>query len=167
MKINENFKKRLQKLAGIIKENTFIGPDGQLNNFDFNDYISGEKEFIYSITYQEIDKSQFEDGEEINDYTDQGFEIEPTHAPLYEIIENSKNDYGIHEHVGSGSWSSTSPDQTRDYFEKGLEKYFSLHINHIDKKEITKEEEQFITKLLNPSSRAKWDDLDNKWKNLY
>ena len=56
--INENYKKRLQKLAGLIKENSFIDNNGQLNNFSHHgQYIPGSTKFNFSITFQEIDKS--------------------------------------------------------------------------------------------------------------
>jgi len=167
--ISENYRKRLMEIAGIDEKTAFLNSDGQLANFsETGDYIPGSKEFKYSITYQKIDKSQFADGEDISDYTDQGYEIEPVLSRLSFIIENAKDNFGIYEPssspVSEGCWwSSTSPENSREYIEKGLEKYYSLHIKKLDGSNLTKEESEFITKLLNPSTRTYWDDMDNKW----
>ena len=166
--VSEQYKNRLQQLAGLVKENAYIDANGQLQNLN---YIPGTKEFIYSITYQELDRSQFADGEDISDYTDQGYDIEPTNSRLSFIIENAKNNYGIYEpsssHVIAGCWwSSTQPKQNREFFEKGKEVYYSLHIKNQDGSDLTKEESEFITKLLNSSLRTYWDDNENKWQGI-
>lgn len=167
--VSEEYKNKLKKLAGIIRENSFIDNDGNLNNFSFQgEYIPGDAQFKYSITYQEVDRSQFGDDEDISDYTDRGFEEEESIDELYNIIQNAKHNYGTYEPSSSPVtagcwWSSTSPKNDRSYFEKGVEKYFSLHLKNLDGSNLSKEQCEFITKLLNPSSRAIWDDLDNKW----
>ncbi len=171
--LNENYKKRLQKLAGIISENAFVDSDGNLNNFsNQGNYIPGDKEFKYSITYQELDPEQGGD-EENDDYTDQGFEIEETRSRLGFIIEIAKN-MGINSPSSSPAnsgmwWSSNDPENSRDYFERGIQKFYSLHIKNLDDSKLSTEESEFITKLLN-MPRVSWEDWDNtekpKWKGL-
>ena len=170
--INENYKNRLQQLAGIIKENSFVDTDGNLNNFaSQGNYIQGTEKFKYSITFQEIDRSQFGDDEDINDYTNQGYEWDESIDELSSIIEKAKNDYGTYSPSSSPVmagcwWSSTEPKNNREYIEKGKEVYYSLHIKNIDGSDLSKEQSKFITKLLNPSTKTYWDDLDNKWTNI-
>lgn len=170
--INENYKKRLQKLAGI-QENASIGQGGELKNFSPHvGYIPGDKEFIYSITYEELDPS--EGGEEENDdWTDSGFEVENTTSRLGFIIEIAKSN-GISEPSSSQPssgmwWSSNDPEQSRDFFERGIQKFYSLHIKNLDGTPLSKEESGFITKLLK-SRGASWEDWDNtvkpEWKGL-
>lgn len=167
--VSENYKLRLQKLAGIINERFFMNDEDSKNFFFQQNQIPGNTEFKYSITYQEVDKSQFADGEDISDYTDQGFEVEESIDELYSIIDQAKSNYGTYEPssspVSAGCWwSSTSPEMSRAHIEKGLDKFYSLHITHLDGSELSKEESEFITMLLNPSKRVTWDDIDNKWK---
>lgn len=171
--INENYKKRLQQLAGIIKENSFIDAGGKLNNFSSEgNYIPGDKEFRYSVTFEELDPEQ--GGEEGNDdWTDRGYEIEETTSRLGFIIELAK-EHGISEPSSSMAtegmwWSSVDPENSREFIEQGIQKFYSLHIKNLNGSSLSKEESEFITKLLK-SRRVSWEDWDNsvspKWKGL-
>ncbi len=170
--INENYKKRLQKLAGI-QESASVSPGGDLKNFSPHiGYIPGDKEFIYSITYQELDPN--EGGDEGNDdWTDQGYDIEDTKSRLGFIIDIAQSN-GISEPSSSPPsagmwWSSTDPEYSKDFIERGIQKFYSLHIKNLNGSPLSQDESGFITKLLK-SRRVSWEDWDNtvkpEWKGL-
>jgi hypothetical protein len=50
--------------------------------------------------------------------------------------------------VSFGTWESTEPEQDRDFFEKGIRKYYALHLTNEDGTEISQEENDFISFLL-------------------
>jgi len=156
--INENYKKRLQQLAGLIKENASIGPDGTLTNFThIGTFIPGDKLFKYSVTYQEVDPNEFGEDEEINDYTDRGFQVEPTVAPLSEIIKQGVSNYYVKDpsstHISGGVWWSSHSDTD---FRTGVDRTYSLHIAHEDGSKLSDEEAQFINQLLQNGSE--WEE---------
>lgn len=161
---NETYKKRLKKLAGI-NENITVGQDGIIKGLSFGDQIPGDKEYLYAVTYEIITPESSEQG----DAEGRGWEVNYTKDTLENIISIGKHTYGVNEPSSSVPhtdmwWSSTSPDNNRNYFEKGEEKYYSLHIKHLDNTKLTTQEASFINKLLTSNNRLSWDDLDNIWK---
>ena len=53
--------------------------------------------------------------------------------------------YGIYMPVAFGTWESTNPLENTDYWEKGIKKYFAIHISNEDETQISTEESDFIT----------------------
>lgn len=139
--------------------------------FQLGGTMEGDKKYKYSITYQTVTPESAEDG----DYADNGYVIQDEVEELQDILQEAVNRYGIYEpssvgykdgkrSVSAGCWwSSTSPDTDRDYWEKGHEKYYSLHINNIDGSELNQEESQFITDKLSEGRNLHWDDEEKKW----
>lgn len=139
--------------------------------FDLGGTLEGDKKYQYSVTYQTITPESAEEG----DFDDSGFEVEKTIDELQDILQEAVNRYGIHEpsstknengisSVTAGCWwSSVSPDNNRDYFEKGIEKYYSLHIYNVDGSELTQEESQLITNKLKEGRKLHWDEEEKNW----
>lgn len=139
--------------------------------FDLGGTMQGNKKYKYSVTFQTITPESAEAG----DYESQGFEVEETIDELQDILQDGVNRYGVSEpssisykdgvgKVSSGCWwSSSSPDNDRDYFEKGIEKYYSLHIRNIDGSELSDEEAQFVNDKLKEGRNLHWDDEENNW----
>ena len=98
-----------------------------------------------------------EDGEEVNDFSDQGFEIEPTIAPLSKIINAGVNSYYVSEpsssHIHGGVWWSSHSDMD---IRTGVEKTYSLHISHADGSKLSDEEAKFIDHLI--KNRKQWEE---------
>ena len=106
--------------------------------------IMGDYKMEYSITYSSFDEDSLEVGESL----DSGYEVEPEVETMSEILHMAYRDYGIYSPVSIGRWESTIPLENRDYFEKGISKYFTLHIKNEDGTEISEEVNDFITLLL-------------------
>ena len=106
--------------------------------------ISPKKKFKYSITFQSFDEETFLEG----DYLDNGFEVEDDKDTIGEILYKANTTYGIYMPVSFGTWESTEPLENRDFFEKGIRKYFALHLTNEDGTEISQEENDFISYLL-------------------
>ena len=123
--------------------------------------IDGDKLYQYGITYELVTPESAEMG----DFEETGWEVERENSPLEEILRDAYFNYGIYEPTDSfhTSWSSTSPDNNRDYFEKGHERYYTLFINNIDGSEISDEERAFITEKLKSGRKMNWDSDDKEW----
>jgi hypothetical protein len=165
MNLSESFKSRMRKLAGIINEEMSVGPDGSISGISPSGQIPGDKIFVYAITYENVTPESAEQG----DADSRGYEIEHTHDTLEEIIYLGRNTYGTNEpsssHPHAGMWwSSSDPVQNRDYWEKGINKYYSLHVKNSDGTDLDAEQSAFITKLLTSEQRLKWDEDDNMWR---
>ena len=106
--------------------------------------ISPIRLFKYSITFQETT----EDSREVSDFSDSGYIIENETDTIGNILKKANEVYGIYYPISFGGWESTYPEQDRDYFEKGIEKYYALFIKNEDGTDITTEEYDFITYLL-------------------
>lgn len=79
----------------------------------------------YIINCQTVTEDSSRDG----DYND-CFEQESGTATVKDIIRDAVNTYGIRSlpvRVVCNWFASTSPQQDRDFFEKGIEKYYTLH----------------------------------------
>lgn len=132
--------------------------------FDLGGSVEGNKKYKYGITYQLVTPESAENG----DFEDTGWEREYAVEELQDILQDAVNRYGIYEPSGSPVhggvwWSSVSPDTDRDYFEKGHEKYYSLHITNVDGSELTDEEALFVTAKLKEGRNLHWDEEENKW----
>lgn len=135
--------------------------------FDLGGTLEGDKKYQYSVTYQTITPESAENG----DFDDSGFEVEKTIDELQDILQEAVNRYYIHEPsstkngkpVSGTWWSSVSPNTDRDYFEKGIEKYYSLHVSNIDGTELSDEEAQLITNKLKEGRKLHWDEEDKDW----
>ena len=114
------------------------------SNFEGNMPFDSTKNFKYSITYTESTEESSEDG----DYSDQGYEVERQEAEIGDILHQAHSDYGIYSPTSLGSWESTSPLADRNYYEKGVDKYFQLHVMNVDGSQISEKEHNFITHLL-------------------
>ena len=123
--------------------------------------IDGDKLYQYGITYELVTPESAEMG----DFEETGWEVERENSPLEEILRDAYFNYGIYEPTDSfhTSWSSTSPDNNRDYFEKGHERYYTLFINNVDGSEISDEERAFITQKLKSGRKMNWDSDDKEW----
>ena len=106
--------------------------------------ISPNKKFKYSITFQSFDEESLEVGVSL----DNGFEVEDDKDTIGEILYKANTTYGIYMPVSFGTWESTEPLENRDFFEKGIRKYFALHLTNEDGTEISQEENDFISYLL-------------------
>ena len=106
--------------------------------------ISPNKKFKYSITFQSFNEESLEAGDSL----DNGYEIEQTIDLIGDILYEANTRYGIYMPVSFGTWESTEPEQDRDFFEKGISKYYALHLTNEDGTEISKEESDFISFLL-------------------
>lgn len=106
--------------------------------------ISKNKKFIYSITYQHTD----EESSELGEFKEIGFEVEKSTDTIGKILKLANENYNIYYPISVGNWESTSPVEDRDYWEKGIHKFYVLHINNEDGTSISEEENNFITYLL-------------------
>ena len=106
--------------------------------------ISQKKKFKYSITFQSFDEESLEAG----DSFDSGYEIIDATDFIGDILYKAYFTYGIYMPVAFGTWESTNPLENTDYWEKGIKKYFAIHISNEDETKISKEESDFITFLL-------------------
>jgi hypothetical protein len=113
--------------------------------------IKANRVLKYSITYQETD----EESREVSDFSDSGFIIENETDEIGNILKLAVETYGIYYPVAFGWWESTYPVQNRDYFEKGIEIYYALHITNEDGTDITENESDFITFLLSDGNYNK------------
>jgi hypothetical protein len=113
--------------------------------------IKANRVLKYSITYQETD----EESREISDFSDSGFIIENETDEIGNLLKLAVETYGIYYPVAFGWWESTYPVQNRDYFEKGIEIYYALHITNEDGTDITENESDFITFLLSDGNYNK------------
>ena len=127
--------------------------------FDLGGTIYGNKKYLYSITFNTIT----DDSAIVGDFESNGFEVEEMIDELQDILQDASYKYGIHEKVSDNSWESTSPDMNHEYFEKGIEKYFNLHVKNIDGSDISKEESDFITQKLNEGKQLNWDSENAEW----
>ena len=106
--------------------------------------ISPNKKFKYSISVESWD----EDSLEVGETNDRGFVIEDTVEEIGDILLEANTTYGIYMPFAFGRWESTQPDEDADFYEKGIRKFYTLHISNEDGTEITDEENDFITFLL-------------------
>ena len=106
--------------------------------------ISENKKFKYSIYFQSFDEESLEMGSSV----DSGYEKIESIDTIGDILRLANSTYGIYYPVSFGVWESTEPLQNTEYFEKGIRKYFSLHIHNEDGTEISSDENDFITFLL-------------------
>jgi hypothetical protein len=106
--------------------------------------ISENKKFKYSISFESWDEESLEMGETDN----RGYEYQDEVANIGDILFKANTEYGIYYPSSFGNWESTEPLEDRDFFEKGIRKYFYLHIINEDGTEISNEENDFITFLL-------------------
>ncbi|WP_146139387.1 hypothetical protein [Simplicispira suum] len=88
--------------------------------------------FIISVTYEHQDETSLESGEPY----ERGYEIEGQEVDEDEL-KAIANEYGVNAAsstvIGQFTWfNSSSPREDREYFEKGIEKFFSLHIKKGD-----------------------------------
>lgn len=133
--------------------------------FDLGGTIHGDKKYNYSITYRTIfqsenEESPYEDGN--------GFEVENEIEELQDILQEAVNKYGIYAPTGSPihagiSFESVTPKQDRDYFEKGIETYFTLHVKNVDGSDISLEETQLIADKLKEGRKLHWDEEEKNW----
>ena len=113
--------------------------------------IKANRVLKYSITYQEITEESREYGE----VSDSGFIIENETDEIGNLLKLAVETYGIYYPVAFGWWESTNPVQNKDYFEKGIEIYYILHITNEDGTDITENESDFITFLLSDGNYNK------------
>jgi hypothetical protein len=113
--------------------------------------IKANRVYKYSISYQEITEESREYGE----ISDDGFIIENETDEIGNLLKLAVETYGIYYPVAFGWWESTNPVENKDYFEKGIETYYILHITNEDGTNITEKEYDFITFLLSDGNYNK------------
>jgi hypothetical protein len=113
--------------------------------------IKANRVYKYSISYQEITEESREYGE----ISDDGFIIENETDEIGNLLKLAVETYGIYYPVAFGWWESTNPVENKDYFEKGIETYYILHITNEDGTDITEKESDFITFLLSDGNYNK------------
>lgn len=106
--------------------------------------INKDKQFKYSITFSSWDEESLEAGQT----DDLGFEIKDDVNNIGEILHLANDRYGIYYPLTFGGWESTEPEENTDYFERGINKYYTLHVKNVDGTDISQEENDFITFLL-------------------
>ena len=106
--------------------------------------ISPKKKFKYSISFESWDEESLEAGQ--SDV--RGYEVEDDTDFIGDILYKANTTYGIYMPVSFGTWESTEPNEDRDFWEKGIRKYYALHITNEDGTEISQEESDFISFLL-------------------
>jgi len=106
--------------------------------------ISQNKEFKYSITYSSWNEEDLEAG----DTNNRGYEVKDDIDTIGDILHLANDRYGIYYPMSWGGWESTEPQEDTDYIEKGIRKYYTLHITNVDGTDISQEENDFITFLL-------------------
>lgn len=110
--------------------------------------ISAFKKFKYSIYFQTFDEESLEMGDKL----DSGYEKIESIDTIGDILKLANSTYGIYYPVSLGNWESTEPLSDKDYYEKGIHKFFYLHIQNEDGTDISLEENDFITFLLSDGS---------------
>jgi hypothetical protein len=106
--------------------------------------ISQDKKFKYSITFQSFDEESLEAGET----KERGYEVEDDTDTIGDVLYKANTTYGIYMPVSFGIWESTEPDEDTDFFEKGIRKFYALHISNEDGTDISQDENDFISFLL-------------------
>ena len=106
--------------------------------------ISPNKKFKYSISFESWDEESLEAGQ--SDV--RGYEVDDNVEAIGDILYEANTTYGIYMPVSFGNWESTEPEEDRDFWEKGIRKYYTLHITNDDGTQISQEENDFITYLL-------------------
>jgi hypothetical protein len=106
--------------------------------------ISPKKKFKYYISFESWDEESLEVGQTDN----RGIEVEDSIDTIGEILYEANTKYGIYYPLSFGGWESTEPEEDRDFWEKGIRKYYALHITNEDGTEISQEESNFISFLL-------------------
>lgn len=106
--------------------------------------INSDKKFKYSITFSNWDNESLEIGET----DDKGFEYQDEIDNIGEILYLANDQYGIDTPTSFGSWESSQPKEDADFYEKGINKYYTLHIHNLDGSDISQEENDFISFLL-------------------
>ena len=106
--------------------------------------FKSSKKFEYSITYSFYDEESLEFGESF----DSGYEVEPEVESISEILYTAWGKYGIYYPVSIGTWEATDVPEDRDFYEKGIRKYYFLHLKNEDGTEISEEDNDFVTHIL-------------------
>lgn len=119
----------------------------------------GTKKYLYSVTFETISP----ESAEVGDFESTGFEVEDSIDELQDILSIASYNYGINQKVSDASWSSSSPTMDKDYFEKGIEKYYTLFVKNIDGSPISIEEESTITEKLKEGRKLSWDEEGGEW----
>jgi hypothetical protein len=118
--------------------------------------ISPKKKFKYSISFESFDEESLEAGQ--SDV--RGFEIQNDTDAIGDILMLANTTYGIYMPVSFGTWESTEPIENTDFWERGIRKYYALHLTNEDGTEISQEENDFISFLLS-DGRYEIDKFSN------
>lgn len=108
--------------------------------------LSDEPMFLVSKTYEVWDEAALEAGET----NERGYEFQDEQmSPADLERELVSEPYGEWSNSDNTGWLNTnSRIEDRDYFEKGLEKNYSLHFKKLDGSELDPADYAFINKLL-------------------
>ncbi len=101
---------------------------------------------IVSVTYEKFLPLDFDEGEA----SDIGFLVEDEEVNFEDIVHFASQ-YGFNAAGASDSntWlNSTNADQDREYFEQGIEKFYSLHIQQVDGKQPSAEQIRTIANVI-------------------
>ncbi len=132
----------------LIRRLGELKQEGNDKAYDWLDSVLQTEIYKVGITYETITPESSEEG----DFADSGWEKEYEDSSIKDILRE-KNNYGISEpsssqpHAGMW-WSSVDPSGTRDYYEKDEEKYYGLHLKHLDNSELSEEEIIFFNGLI-------------------
>jgi len=103
---------------------------------------------IVSVTYEKFLPIDFDAGEA----SDTGFLVKDEEVS-FEDIAHFASQYGFNaasaSDVDRNTWlNSTDADQDREYFEQGIEKFYSLHIQQVDGKQPLAEQIRTIASVI-------------------
>jgi len=103
---------------------------------------------IVSVTYEKFLPIDFDAGEA----SDTGFLVKDEEVS-FEDIAHFAGRYGFNaassSEVDRNTWlSSTDADQDREYFEQGIENFYSLHIQQVDGKQPSAEQIRTIANVI-------------------
>jgi len=103
---------------------------------------------IVSVTYEKFLPLDFDAAEA----SDTGFLVKDEEVS-FEDIAHFAGRYGFNaasaSEIGRNTWlNSTDADQDREYFEQGIEKFYSLHIQQVDGKQPSAEQIRTIANII-------------------
>lgn len=135
---------------------------GDEEYYDWLQVILDYPLYNVGIAYQ----TTTEESSELGDFDDTGWEEEYESSSINDI-KNKAFNYGTTEPSSSPiqagiSWSSTSAESSRDFYEKGIEKYYKLHIKHLNDSDLSIEEARYFNSIINPKRNSLKEGVDMK-----
>lgn len=135
---------------------------GDEEYYDWLQVILDYPLYNVGITYQ----TTTEESSKLGDFDDTGWEEEYESSSINDI-KNKAFNYGTTEPSSSLQkgviwWTSTNAETSRDFYEKGIEKYYSLHIRHLNDADLSEEEIKYFNRIINPKRNSLKEGVDMK-----